>query len=388
MTVARLKKPGRYPDGRGLYLQIKPDGGARSWILRYERDGRERFMGLGPTHTVGLAEARELARAARNSLLKNVDPIDARRAEKAAQKVEAARETTFKAAAAAYIEAHEAGWSNAKHRQQWEHTLATYAEPTLGKMRVRAIDAPDVLAVLEPIWRNKTETASRVRARVQSVLDWATTRGYREGPNPARWKGHLDTLLPAAEKVRTVVHHAALPYREIGAFGAVLREQPGLAARALEFTILTAARTSEVLGARWPEVNFKDRIWVVPPERMKAAREHRVPLAPRAVEILQDLRGLDNVFVFPGARPGRPLSNMAMLEQLRRMERGDLTVHGFRSTFRDWAAEATGHPRDAAELALAHTVGDAVEQAYRRGDMFAKRRALMNDWASACTKKK
>jgi integrase len=387
LAVARLKEPGWHPDGRGLYLQIKPEpSGAKSWIFRYERDGRERAMGLGPTHIVGLAAARDLARAARALLHSGVDPMDARDAERAANKAAAAREMTFDEAVAAYLKAHEAGWKNIKHGQQWRNTLKTYASPFVGRLRVRAIDTPHVMQVLEPIWTTKTETATRVRSRIESVLDWATTRGYREGLNPARWKGHMDTLLPEASKVAKKEHHAALPYAEVAEFVESLRSQPGLAPRALEFAILTAARTSEVLNARWTEFDLDAALWIVPAERMKMGKEHRVPLSARAVEILRALPEVEDAagYVWPGAKVGQALSNMSMLAVLKRMERQDLTVHGFRSTFRDWAAEATTHPRDAAEMALAHAVGNAVEAAYRRGDMFKKRRALMDDWAAVC----
>jgi integrase len=251
---------------------------------------------------------------------------------------------------------------------------------------VRAIDTALVMRAMGPIWNEKPETASRVRGRIESILDWAAARGFRQGENPARWRGHLDKLLPKKTKVRRVEHHTALPYREIGTFIDDLRRQEGVGARALEFAILTAARTGEAIGARWDEFDLADRLWTIPAERMKAGKEHRVPLSEAVVAILEDLQKvLHGDFVFPGGRAGRPISNMAMAMTLRRMARGELTVHGFRSTFRDWASERTGFPREAAEMALAHTVTDAVERAYRRGDLFAKRRQLMDAWAKFCT---
>ena len=292
---------------------------------------------------------------------------------------------TFKEASASYIASHKAGWRNGKHASQWENTLAAYAEPVLGALSIQAIDTGLVLKVLEPIWSAKPETASRVRGRIEAVLDWAEVRGLRRGENPARWRGHLDNLLPATAKVRRVEHHAALPYAELPGFIAKLRAQEGVAARALEFTILTAARTGDTIGALWDEVNTPDKVWIVPAERMKAGKEHRVPLSPRALAILKDEQEVrTSDYVFPGGKAGKPLSNMAMTEVLRRMGRGDITVHGFRSTFRDWAAERTNFPSEVVEMALAHAVGDKVEAAYRRGDLFEKRRRLMAEWASYC----
>ncbi len=343
-------------------------------------------MGLGPTHIVGLAAARDLARAARALLHSGVDPMDARDAERAANKAAAAREMTFDEAVAAYLKAHEAGWKNVKHGQQWRNTLKTYASPFVGRLRVRAIDTLHVMQVLSQSGPPRPKPPPGFEVAWSRCSDWATTRGYRAGLNPARWKVHLDTLLPEAAKVAKTTHHAALPHAEIHSFVESLRSQPGLAPRALEFTILTAARTSEVLNARWTEFDLDAALWIVPAERMKMGREHRVPLSARAVEILRALPEVEDAagYVWPGAKVGQALSNMSMLAVLKRMERPDLTVHGFRSTFRDWAAEATTHPRDAAEMALAHAVGNAVEAAYRRGDMFKKRRALMDDWAAVC----
>jgi integrase len=314
-----------------------------------------------------------------------LDPIDERRAEKTAKRAEAVKTVTFEECASAYIDAHKAGWRNAKHAAQWTATLATYAYPIFGQLPVAAIDTALVLKALEPIWTTKTETATRLRGRIESVLDWARVRGYREGENPARWRGHLDHLLPRRSKVAAVKHHAALPYAEMPVFMQQLRGEAGVSARALEFCILTATRTSETIGARWGEIDLKKSLWVIPPERMKALREHRVPLAPRAVSILEEMRDLaESDFIFPGGRPNTSLSNMALLMLLRRMGCKSLTAHGFRSSFRDWAAEQTTVPHEVAEMALAHTVSNKVEAAYRRGDLFQKRRELANAWEAFC----
>jgi len=312
------------------------------------------------------------------------DPLQERERIAAERRAEAARAITFKQSAELYIEAHRAGWKNAKHAAQWGSTLATYAYPTIGALPVAAVDVALVHKVLEPIWTKKPETASRLRGRIESILDWATTRGYRTGENPARWRGHLENLFPARSKVRQVQHHAALPYPELPAFMAKLEQQPGEGARALRFAIFTATRTAEVIGAKWPEIDLKARVWTIPAERMKAKREHRVPLSAPAVALLEEI-GRGEGFVFPGASKGKPLSNMAMLATLRRMGRADLTAHGFRSSFRDWAAEQTGFPSEVAEAALAHVVGDKVEAAYRRGDLFEKRKTMMEAWARYCT---
>jgi integrase len=383
VTLPKLTKPGMYGDGGGLYLQVTASG-AKSWIFRFMLHGRAREMGLGPLHTVSLAEAREKARDQRKLLLDGTDPIAAREAKRAEARIAAANTMSFQECAERYIDANKAGWRNAKHAAQWPATLETYAYPVLGALSVQAIDVGLVMKVLEPVWQAKAETASRVRGRMEAVLDWATARGYRQGDNPARWRGHLDKLLPARAKIQRVEHHPALPYSGMGAFMADLRGQEGIAARALEFLILTAARTGEVIGARWDEFDLAEKLWTIPAERMKAGREHRVPLSSRTLAILDELgalRAYGGEWVFPGGRPGRPLSNMAMLKVLRRMGRGGLTAHGFRSSFRDWAAERTNFPRDVAEMALAHAVGDKVEAAYRRGDLFQKRRALMDTWA-------
>jgi integrase len=373
LAVKRAKKGDRLHDGGGLYLMVDQSGN-RSWAFRYGASGRS-WHGLGPLHTVTLAQAREKAKACRELLLEGKDPIAEKRARKAAAAAAQAKEITFAAATAKYISNHHAGWKNPKNRQQWENTLATYAAPVIGRLPVAAIDTPLVMRVLEPIWRTKTETASRVRMRIERILAWATVHGYRSGDNPARWQNHLDQLLPAQGKVAPVKHHAALPYAEVPGFVAELRERNG-AAQAFEFLILTAARTDEVLGATWDEFDLDLGLWTVPPERMKGARRHRVPLSERAIELLRaQPRNRKRPF---------PFSNMAFLQTLKRMGRADITAHGFRSSFRDWAGDCTAFPRDVAEAALAHAVEDKTEAAYRRADALDKRRKLMAAWADFC----
>ncbi|MDA8230753.1 MAG: integrase arm-type DNA-binding domain-containing protein [Magnetospirillum sp.] len=384
VEVAKKTKPGMYPDGLGLYLRIGPTG-AKSWIFRYRVAGGRREMGLGPVNVVTLADARERAASARKMRLGGVDPLQEREATRQAERLESARALTFRQCAESYIAAHAAGWRNAKHAAQWPSTLKTYVYPLIGDLPVAEIDTALVLRALEPIWTTKTETASRLRGRIEAVLDWATARQYRAGENPARWKGHLDKLLPARAKVQRIVHHPALPYDDMGAFMADLRGQDGTAARALEFQILTATRTGEVIGATWSEIDIDRRIWIIPGERMKAGREHRIPLSGAAVDVLVRMMSIrEGSYVFSGAKSGKHLSNMALLMTLRRMKRDDLTAHGFRSTFRDWCAERTAYPSEVAEMALAHTVADRVEAAYRRGDLMEKRARLMEDWAVFC----
>lgn len=384
LAVSRAKRRGMLGDGNGLYLSIAR-GGSRSWVFRFKRGGKTRHLGLGALHAVSLAQARERAADARRMLLDGRDPIEARKGERAAARLDAAKAITFSEAARAYVEAHRAGWRNEKHAGQWAATLKTYAGPVLGDLAVQAIDVGLIVRVLEPLWTAKPETASELRGRIESVLDWAKVRGYRTGENPARWRGYLDHLLPARSAVARVKHHAALPYGEIGAFMAALRKQEGVAASALAFAILCAARTSEALNASWDEIDLAKKVWTIAGARMKGGREHRVPLSDAALAILKDM-GQGSDYPFPGQRRGQPLSNMAMLSLLRRMGRSDLTVHGFRSSFRDWAAEQTNFPSEVAEMALAHVVGDKVEAAYRRGDLFDKRRRLMDAWAVYCAK--
>jgi integrase len=385
LAVKRVSSPGMHPDGLGLYLLVGKSG-SKSWIYRYRQGGRLRDMGLGPLHTVSLAEAREEALACRKLRREGRDPIEARKAKRAQAQLEAAKAMTFRQCAEAYIAAHEAGWRNPKHAAQWPSTLEANVYPVFGKLSVQSVDVGLVMKAIEPIWTVKPETAGRVRGRIESILDWAATRGYRQGENPARWRGHLENLLPKKTKVRAVEHHAALPFAEIGAFIDLLRKQEGNAARALEFVILTAARTGEVIGATWSEIDLAGRLWTVPAQRMKSGREHRVPLNAAAIAILEGMRmqgapASGTSFVFAGLRAGQPLSNMAMPMLLRRMGRGEITVHGFRSTFRDWAADLTDFPGELAELALAHAVGDKVEAAYRRGDGLRKRYELMKAWS-------
>lgn len=385
LAVARKKKPGRHGDGGGLWLQVSRSG-TKSWLFRFMRNRKARQMGLGPVHTVSLAEARDKATDCRKLLLDGIDPIEARKEGQMQARIEAASGITFKECAEKYIAAHEPAWRNDKHRAQWKSTLMTYVYPVLGELSVGAINTGLVLKVIEPIWMVKPETAARIRGRLEAVLDWAKAREYRTGDNPARWRGHLDKLLPPRRKVARVRHHAALPFTELPDFMAALRERDGVSPRALEFTILTAARTGETVGAEWPEIEINGAVWTILAERMKGEREHRVPLSDRAMEILEALpREGEGEFVFMGGRAGRPLSNMALLRLLRRMGRTDVTAHGFRSTFSDWAAETTAYPREVVEMALAHAVSDKVEAAYRRGDLFEKRRRLMDDWSKYCT---
>jgi integrase len=385
IEVAKLKQPGYHADGAGLYLQVSP-AGTKSWLLRFTLRGKAREMGLGPLHTVSLAEARQKARAARQQLLEGIDPLDARETSRQAEALERGRSMTFDACAQAYVRLRSMKWRSAKHAAQWTSTLTTYASPVFGALPVAAIDAPLIVRVLEPLWLDKPETASRLRGRIEAVLNYAVAAKWRPpGENPARWRGHLEIMLPS--RSRRVEHHAALPWREIGAFMADLRGREGISARALEYAILTAARSGEVRGATWAEIDMAAKLWTVPEGRMKAGKEHRIPLSKQAVELLSALPRVGDL-VFPGSKMEKPLSDMSLTAVLRRMERGDLTAHGFRSTFRDWAAEsAVGHSfgREAAEHALAHKLPDKVEAAYRRSDLLDRRAGLMQGWADACS---
>jgi integrase len=392
VEVAKAKGPAVLHDGGGLYLRVSATS-AKSWVFRFQLNGKRRDMGLGPFPDISLADARGKATENRKQRHDGIDPLDAKEAHRQAQRVLVAKGRTFRECAAEFIEKNQAGWRNAKHQQQWVNTLATYAYPTLGELPVSAIDAGLVVQVLDPIWTEKPETASRVRGRIEAVLDAATVRGFRQGPNPAMWKGNLAHILPARAKVRKVMHHAALPMDDMPEFLAALRGREGMSARALEFTILTAARTGEALGAKWDEIDLSAKVWTVPADRMKAGREHRVPLSVAALDVLEKVRSLALMHdgkpdpaapLFPGPRRALPMSNMTMLMLLRRMKRDDLTAHGFRSTFSDWAAERTAYPREVVEMALAHAVENKVEAAYRRGDLFDKRRRLMADWARFC----
>jgi len=383
LEVSRLKTPGLWAVGgvAGLYLQVGTSG-ARSWILRVVVAKKRRDHGLGGFPDVTLAMVREKARRARESIEQGQDPIAQRKQAISAAIALQATDKTFEQAARAYIDAHSDGWKNAKHRAQWVATLETYAFPKIGRLLVRDVGQAHVLNVLEEIWKTKTETASRLRGRIESVLAWATVRNYRSGENPARWKGHLDQLLPAPGKIRTVVHHRALPIDKVGVFMNTLRKCGGIAARALEFTILTAARSGETRGAVWEEIDFDSKVWVIPAQRMKGGQKHRVPLSESAFRILISLYKETPGLVFCAPRGGQ-ISDMSMTAALRRMK-VDAVPHGFRSTFRDWAGERTNYPREMAEQALAHTLTNAVEAAYRRSDMLEKRRLMMQDWATFC----
>jgi len=381
-TIATKTKSGYYADGGGLYLQISATG-SKSWIFRYTLNGKSREMGLGSLMVVNPTEARQKAQEARGNLLVKVDPIEARNSAQNRLADERARQMTFAECAAAYIKGHGSKWKNEKHKSQWENTLETYCGPVFGNLPVNTVDTALVAKVLDPIWSTKHETATRVRSRIENVLAWATVRGYRDGDNPARWRGHLKQLLPVIKKTHRVKHHAALPYVDLNPFITEVKAQVGIAARALEFTILTAARTNEVIAATSDEFDLNKDLWTIPAQRMKAQRAHRVPLSPRALEIIKEMLKIKGSYVFQGLNEDSHLSNMAMLSLLKRMEK-TFTVHGFRSTFRDWAAECTSYPREVCEIALAHSVGDKVEAAYRRGDLFEKRRKLMADWAKYC----
>ena len=375
--------PGTHEDGAGLRLAVSA-AGARKWVLRYTFNGRRREMGLGSFPVVGLADARDKAADARKQVASGADPIEARRFESVAT-------PTFTSCAAHYIRAHRRGWRNAKHARQWVRTLKAYARPVIGTKPVDVIGTDDVLQILSEIWTTKNETAKRVQGRIESILNFAAARKWRDPENPARWRGHLDKLLPKPSRVKKVSHHPAMPYTDVPAFVAELKANSSVSALALRLLILTATRTSEVLQARWSEIDIESRIWVIPAIRMKTQREHRVPLAEEAVAILTVVPQVaGNPYVFPGARHGRPLSNMALLQLMRGMgygvngERGDYVPHGFRSSFRDWSGEVSSYPRDVAEMALAHVIQNKVEAAYRRGDLFAKRAKMMQEWAQFC----
>ncbi len=371
VQVRSLKEAGRYADGNGLYLVVDPSG-AKRWLLRIVVQGKRCDIGLGGIVLVSLAEAREKALAYRKQAREGGDPLAERRKPKVTV-------PTFAEAAEQVHSSHKAGWKNDKHAAQWLSTLRTYAFPHLGTRRIDQVDTPDVLRALSPIWLTKPETARRVRQRISTVLDWAKAAGHRSGDNPVEG---VERGLP--KQTERDEHHAALPYAEVPAFVARLRApgQGELARLAFEFLVLTAARTGEVLGAEWREVNEAEALWTVPAARMKAGREHRVPLSQRALAILRRTKELapESTLVFPGQQAGKPMSNMVFLMTLRRME-VPITAHGFRSSFRDWAAEATNLPREVAEMALAHTIESKVEAAYRRGDLLEKRREMMEAWS-------
>ena len=376
VQAAKITTPGRHSDGGGLYLFVDPHG-RRRWIFMYARNGKRTELGLGGGRDLSLANARAEAAKMRELLATGGDP-----------KAERAKDDyipTFGECADAYVEAMKPSWRNAKHAAQWTMTLTKYAKPMRSKL-VSAIGTQDVLDVLQGLWKRTPETAERLRGRIENVLDAAKAKGHRSGENPARWRGHLDQLLPKRQRLSRG-HHTALAYDATADFMADLRGRSAVAARALEFAILTAARSGEVLGAQWDEIDREKKVWTIPAVRMKAGREHRVPLSPRAMEIVDAMAKLGTEgHLFPGPEPGKPLSSMAMAMLLRRMK-ADITVHGFRSTFRDWASETTGFPHEVCESALAHVIGNKAEAAYRRGDLFDKRRKLMEAWAGYCARK-
>lgn len=413
-------KPGRHADGQGLHLLVK-DTGARSWVYRFMLDGKSRDVGLtrcpeaiallrkSGENELTLAQARDVAAIYRLKVKAGIDPLEEREqaeaAEAAAARAAKVKGVTFKAVAQTYIETNADSWRNAKHRQQWRNTLEQYVYPVIGSTPVSEVSSAQVLEIIEPIWKTKPETASRVRGRIEVVLDAAKARGYRDGENPARWRGHIAQLLPKRSRL-TRGHHAALPYDRVPVFMQALRMREAVAALALEFTILTATRSGEVLDAVWTEVDLGKSLWTIPAARMKAGKEHRVPLSPRAEELLRkawslNATGAASAPLFP-ASTGKPLSEMAMAMLIKRMHEGECkrggegfldpiqgrraTVHGFRSSFRDWSDEQTAYPHEMKEMALAHTIGNKAEAAYRRGDLFEKRRRLMDDWAVFCSK--
>lgn len=401
LEVSRLKEKGLHFVGGvpGLILQITgPD--AKSWVLRAMVGGKRRDIGLGGFPAVTLAGAKDGARVIRGKIAAGIDPVEERQAARSALAASRASVLSFQEAAEKFIAANEAGWRNPKHRAQWTSTLTTYAYPTLGKLRVSDIETQHIVGILEPLWTTKTETASRVRGRIEAVLDYAKVRGYRQGENPARWKGHLDRILPGRAKVQKVKHHSALDYLVVGSFMSALKDVDGLGARALEFAIFTACRSGEIRGATWAEIDEKEGVWTIPADRMKADKEHRVPLSPAAIELLTTLpRIADTNLVFPSTK-NTELSDMTLTSVIRRMDEVSIkadgngwkdstgkviTAHGFRSTFRDWAGETTGYPREVIEHALAHQLKDKAEAAYARGTLFEKRRRLMADWAKYCT---
>ncbi len=390
LQVGKLSKPGLHGDGGGLTLQITATG-AKSWLFRYMVAGKPYGMGLGPTPTVSLAEARQKALDARKLLVDGINPLVAKK--QIADALTTAKMRTFNQCAAAYIQKHKAGWKNAKHADQWTNTVKTYASPVLGDLPVADVDTGLVVKCLAPIWESKTETASRLRGRIESVLDWATTSGYRSGENPAHWKGHLENLRATISRSSRTRNHPSLPWQRIAAFMAALRAREGMSARAVEFCILTASRSGVVRGARWAEFDLSGKAWTIPAERMKARREHEVPLSDAALASLESMPR-DGEIVFAGMK-GQPLSDVSLTAVIRRMNGDDkpvwvdangdgVTVHGFRSTFRMWAAETTNYLREVAEHALAHQLPDAVERACQRGAQFTKRAALMAEWAAYC----
>ena len=389
LSAVSLKhlKDGCHADGGNLYLLVR--GESKSWVFRFTSPtGERRRMGLGPLHAVSLADARKRATELREQIHHSthpIDPITVRQKAKLAQQLGKQRNKTFEFCAGAYILAHQNEWKNSKHAQQWTNTLAKYAYPIFGNISVGEIDEALILDVLTPIWTTKTETASRLRGRIESVLDWAKFNKFRKGENPARWKGHLEHTLAKPSKVSKVKHHPAMPYQELPGFMKELKTRTGMGAKALELLILTGCRSGEIRGADWNEIDFDRKLWVIPAIRMKMAQEHRVPLSEGALALLNTLPQLEDTnLVFPSSKPNTRLSDMTLTAVLRRCGGAEFTVHGFRSSFRDWLAEATNHPHEASEMALSHTISNKVEAAYRRGDMLDKRFLMMNDWANYC----
>jgi integrase len=380
LAVKHTTQRGLYADGGGLYLQVARNG-SRSWILRYRLGGRRRYCGLGSLLRVTLAEARQRAAEARSVLMAGNDPIAIKQGQRTSARLNVARALTFAKAATQYIDSHRAGWSS-KSTHQWTSSLEQHVYPVLGLLPVQEIDTALVMRAIEPIWSTKIETASRVRGRVENILDWAVARGFRKkGDNPARWDGHLENLLPAKAKLAKIEHLAAMPYAALPEFLIQLRQHPAMAARALEFAILTAARSSEVLNANWSELDLPGKVWAMPASHMKAGREHKVPLSDATVALLSALPGARTGIVFPGSKAGKPMNHGQLRVLLRGVGQQDATVHGFRSSFSDWAHEQTTFPREVIEMSLAHSIGSAVERSYRRTDLFDRRVALMDAWS-------
>lgn len=386
LRVSKETKPGYYGDEKNLWLQVRANGG-KSWVFRYTFGGKPKMLSLGPAELLKLDKARELAASARAKILEGIDPGEVRKQEKLERIEKARKKLTFQEAAGQYIESKKLGWKNAKHAQQWQNTLAAYAFPEFGNLPICDVTTEHVKKCLEPIWATKNETASRLRGRIEAVLGWATVHGYRTGDNPARWEGYLENLLAAPSKVQKVKHHPALPFAQISGFMVQLKKMEGYGARALEFCILTAARSGEVRGATWSEIDMDSGVWIIPKERMKAGKEHRIPLSGAALKLLRELPRMEgSEYLFPSPRM-KMLSDMSISAVLKRMKVTGITVHGFRSTFRDWAGETTSFPREVVEHALAHQLRDQAEAAYARGTLLAKRLKLMEAWASYCEEK-
>lgn len=384
IKVNKTNKAGWYADGAGLYLQVSKTG-SKSWVYRYEIAGKERRHGLGGYSSTDntLIDARVAAGECRKLRRQGIDPIEHKQQRNTAQRLNDAKTITFKECALAYIDTQKSGWKNPKHEMYWRNTLETYAYPIIGELPVQQVDTGLVLKVIEPLWNTKTETASRVRQRIENILDWAKFRGYRNGENPALWRGHLSIELPKRSKIKKVKHFPAMPYTEVPLYFRELRQINTVAAKALAFTILTATRATEARECRWSEIDIKGKAWTIPPERMKGDEEHRIPLSDEALTILKEINGYDSELLFPGIKRDQSISEATVRKLLRKTHDG-LTVHGFRSSFRDWCAEMTAYPREVAEAALAHSLSNATEAAYQRGDLFAKRFKLMDAWSKYC----